>query len=319
MPTAQLTPAPAPRTSVEIFNFASKTSPIPLNTSVKVGDLIGGKYLMESVLLQNGFALHCGGEYQNGFITNSEMVYDTVGNVSGYTGTMLTPCMNFGMAPLTNGLFLITGGATANAAAGTPGIATAKAEIYDPQDHIYLTYPSLVLPYSGNELLTANVPTGSPITGPYTWTATYGALAPVTGLTSTYTYPAQPATVAGPDDPITHQPTVVQPVIAFDTITVTATSGEGQRHHRPVQPIAPPPCHVPARSPRAFADVCGPFPEVRTERRMPRCGQRSRGMLVPGVGRVGVYSPVGSSGHDENLAFQSSMSFRPCQRKQVGR
>jgi len=45
-----------PLTSVEIFNYASKTSPIPLNTSVKVGDLIGGKYLMESVLLQNGFA-----------------------------------------------------------------------------------------------------------------------------------------------------------------------------------------------------------------------------------------------------------------------
>jgi hypothetical protein len=131
---------------------------------------------------------------------------------------MITARENFGMTLLNNGLYLITGGSTSTAP------STNLAEIYDPQDHIYLTYPSQVLPYSGSELLTATIPSGSPIKGPYTWTATYGSFS-TTGttsdLTNTYTYPVAPA-IPSPVNGI--QPPT--PVIAFDTITMTATSGE---------------------------------------------------------------------------------------------
>jgi hypothetical protein len=150
------------------------------------------------------------------------MVYDTVNNISGYTGSMLNPRMDFTMTMLNNGLYLITGGSTSSVI-GATGAALASAEIYDPQDHLYLTYPALVLPYGGTEIMTLTVPVTSLAEAPYTWTATYGTVAPTfNGLNAIYTYPKAPAVPAKLADG-TQPPT---PVIAFDTITVKALTGE---------------------------------------------------------------------------------------------
>jgi hypothetical protein len=42
-----------PLSSVEIFNYASTVSSIPLNTSIHIGNLIGGKYYMNSAIRKN--------------------------------------------------------------------------------------------------------------------------------------------------------------------------------------------------------------------------------------------------------------------------
>jgi hypothetical protein len=203
-------------TEVEVFNYTT-------GVSVASGTLPGPKVMTATVALQNGFTLSAGGVdaysgssilTQTG-ISESQMVANPVTGITGYTGTMITPRLYFGMTPLSNGLILLSGGEDST---GTP---LASAEIYDPQDHVYLTYPSAALAYGAQETMTATPATGVNPTGTPTWSATYGVLTPAAdGMSATYTYPAQPQ--APPPVNGVQQPA---PVIAFDTVTFTFSLG----------------------------------------------------------------------------------------------
>ena len=133
------------------WTTGASTETFDISTSVSAygGDLIGNKSFMLSACLQNGFTLHCGGRTGN-LITNTQMVYDPVSKLSGYTNSMLTARKDFTLTVMPNGFYLVTGGQDD---AGNP---LDGAEVFDPQASVTVTYPSAVLPYTESVQMTAS-------------------------------------------------------------------------------------------------------------------------------------------------------------------
>lgn len=99
-------------------------------------DMTGARYSAAGVLLQSGYSLIAGGIGDaNGTPVDSEVIhrYDSTVNFSGTTGGMVHPRSHHTVTNLPNGLVLIAGG-------GDPTTVANTAEIFDPQQPVYVQY-----------------------------------------------------------------------------------------------------------------------------------------------------------------------------------
>lgn len=140
----------------------------------KVGRLQLEVSNLQMAKLQNGYSFGAGGLVNDARdITNAQQIYDHQSNLSGFTNVMQRKRNRFTISPLNNGRLLIVGG---EGTLDKPLTTDPIAEIFEPQDGIYIKLPSEALPLGETYKLTAEDGSLPPQPKACTWTASAGTI-----------------------------------------------------------------------------------------------------------------------------------------------